>query len=306
MHASHPDLGLYCEQAVTSCPTCQRVKTRHRHYSELPAREVRGNPWADIAVDLIGPWKVSIHHQELTFQALTVIDTVTNLCELIRITDKTACHVGLQLENAWLSRYPRPVRCLFDQGGEFIGQGFAQVLRNHGIKPVPLTAKNPQSNLICERLHPTVGNVPRAIAHYDAPHDVPSATLMVDTALQTAAYSARTAIHGSLKHSPGSLAFHRDMLFDLPLIVNMEMVRLYRQQIVDERARHANRSCIFHDYSVGDQVLLRATNPDKLDLRTSPNPFLVTRVHTNGTVTIQRGPHVTERINVRRLLPYRG
>ncbi|KAL7558254.1 hypothetical protein ACA910_009926 [Epithemia clementina (nom. ined.)] len=129
---------------------------------------------------------------------------------------------------------------------------------------------------------------------------------MVDTALQTATYSARTAIHGSLKHSPGSLAFHRDMLFDLPLIVDMEMVRLYRQQIVDERARHANRSRIFHDYSVGDQVLLRATNPDKLDLRTSPNPFLVTRVHTNGTVTIQRGPHVTERFNVHRLLPYRG
>ncbi|KAL7561342.1 hypothetical protein ACA910_001450 [Epithemia clementina (nom. ined.)] len=96
------------------------------------------------------------------------------------------------------------------------------------------------------------------------------------------------------------------MLFDLPLIVDMEVVRLHRQQIVDKRARLANRSRIFHDYSVGDQVLLRATNPDKLDLRTSPNPFLVTRVHTNGTVTIQRGPHVTERINVRRLLPYRG
>ncbi|KAL7562592.1 hypothetical protein ACA910_015462 [Epithemia clementina (nom. ined.)] len=306
MHASHPDLGLYCNQAVTSCPTCQRVKTRHRHYSELPAREVRGNPWADIAVDLIGPWKVSVHNQELTFQALTLIDTVTNLCELIRINDKTARHVGLQLENAWLSRYFRPVRCLFDQGGEFIGQGFAQILRNHGIKPVPLTAKNPQSNAICERLHLTVVNVLRAIALYDAPHDVPSATLMVDTALQTAAYSARTAIHGSLKHSPGSLAFHRDMLFDLPLIVDMEVVRLHRQQIVDERARLANRSRIFHDYSVGDKVLLRATNPDKLDLRTSPNPFLVTRVHTNGTVTIQRGPHVTKRINVHRLLPYCG
>ncbi|KAL7568657.1 hypothetical protein ACA910_021659 [Epithemia clementina (nom. ined.)] len=306
MHASHPDLGLYCEQAVTSCPTCQRVKTRHRHYSKLPAREVQGNPWANIAVDLIGPWTVSIQNQKLTFQALTIIDTVTNLCKLICINDKTARHVGLQLENAWLSRYPRPVRCLFDQGGEFIGQGFSQVLRNHGIKPVPLTAKNPQSNAICKQLHLTVGNVLRAIAHYDAPQDVPSATLMVDTALQTAAYSARTAIHGSLKHSPGSLAFHRDMLFDLPLIVDMEVIRLHRQQIVDERACLANCSRIFHDYSVGDKVLLRATNPDKQDLRTSPNPFLVTRVHTNGTVTIQRGPHVTKRINVRRLLPYRG
>ena len=215
MHMTHPQLGLYCDQAVSSCPTCQRSKVVHRHYGELPPREVRGNPWSNIAVDLIGPWTVKVHGMALTFQALTVIDTVTNFCEIIRIYDKTARHVGLQLENSWLSRYPRPVRCLFDQGGEFIGHAFTQVLRNHGVKPVPLTAKNPQSNALCERLHLTIGNSLRAIVNYKPPQNIDQAALMVDTALQTAAYSARTAIHGSLKHSPGSLAFHRDMLFDI-------------------------------------------------------------------------------------------
>ena len=120
----------------------------------------------------------------LTFQALTVIDTATNFCEIIRIYDKTARHVGLQLENSWLSRYPRPVRCLFDQGGEFIGHAFTQVLRNHGVKPVPLTAKNPQSNALCERLHLTIGNSLRAIVNYEPPQNIEQAALMVDTALQ--------------------------------------------------------------------------------------------------------------------------
>ena len=83
------------------------------------------------------------------------------------------------------------------------------------------------------------------------------------------------------------------MLFDIPIIADMETVRLKRQQIVDERARLANRSRVFHDYAVNDRVLLRATNPDKLELRTSPHPFRITQVHSNGTVTIQRGPHVT-------------
>ena len=305
MHMTHPQLGLYCDQAVSSCPTCQRLKVVHRHYGELPPREVRGNPWSDIAIDLVGPWTVKVHGIALTFQALTVIDTVTNFCEIIRIYDKTARHVGLQLENSWLSRYPRPVRCLFDQGGEFIGHAFTQVLRNHGVKPVPLTVKYPQSNALCERLHLTIGNSLRAIVNYEPPQNIDQAALMVNTALQTAAYSARTAIHGSLKHSPGSLAFHRDMLFDIPILADMELIRQKRQIIVDERARLANRSRVFHDYKIGDRVLIRATNPDKLALRTSPNPFTITRVHSNGTVTIQRGPHVTERINIRRLIPYR-
>jgi transposase InsO family protein len=305
MFMSHPSLSDYCEEAVKRCPVCQRTKTKHRNYGDLPPREVPGLPWSDIAVDLIGPWKATIHGNELTFQALTIIDMVTNYCELIRVNNKTSRHVGLQLENAWLSRYPRPVRCLFDQGGEFIGHGFSRVLENHGIAPVPLTAKNPQSNAICERLHLTVGDVLRTLVHYESPNDIQDLVLLVDTALQTAAYSARTVIHGSLKHSPGSLAFHRDMLFDIPLIADMEVIRQRRQMIVDERARLVNRSRVSHDYAVGDRVLIRATAPDKLDLRTHPNPFTITRVHSNGTVTIQRGPYVTERINIRRILPFR-
>ena len=95
------------------------------------------------------------------------------------------------------------------------------------------------------------------------------------------------------------------MLFDIPILADMELIRQKRQIIVDERARLANCSRVFHDYKIGDRVLIRATNPDKLALRTSPNPFTITRVHSNGTVTIQRGPHVTERINIRRLIPYR-
>lgn len=35
-----------------------------------------------------------------------------------------------------------------------------------------------------------------------------------------------------------------------------------------------------------------------------PAHFRIVRIHTNGTVTIQRTPLVTERINIRRLRPY--
>lgn len=141
--------------------------------------------------------------------------------------------------------------------------------------------------------------------HFHQPDNLNDVVNLVDSALQTAAYSARVAIHGTLKHSPGSLAFHRDMLYDIPLIADMETVRRNRQLVVDERTRRANLSRVYHDYSIGDRVYLRASDPAKLDLRVGSKPMTITRVHANGTVTVRRGPYITERINIRRLIPAR-
>ena len=63
-------------------------------------------PWDAVAVDLIGPWKISVSGIELEFLALTCIDPVTNITELIRIESKTAAHVAQNFTNVWLSRYP--------------------------------------------------------------------------------------------------------------------------------------------------------------------------------------------------------
>jgi len=68
------------------------------------------------------------------FNALTVIDPVTNLLELYRLPDKTAYRVGQSLQNGWFARCPRPQRCVYDQGNEFLGLASQQVLRNAGVK----------------------------------------------------------------------------------------------------------------------------------------------------------------------------
>ena len=114
------------------------------------------------------------------------------------------------------------------------------------------------------------------MVHFNPPADIANAALLVDTALQTAAYSARTTMHGTLKHSPGSLAHHRNMLFDIPLIADMETVRQHRQQIMDARARLGNSAWVSHDYRVGERVLIRASDYGKLDLHTNTNPLRIT------------------------------
>ena len=147
------------QHLVRDFDACQRYKLPGKGYGELPPREAQLAPWQEIAVDLTGPWKIRVNDQQITFRALSIIDIVTNLPELVRINSKSAAHVGLQLENAWLSRYPRPQDIIFDQGSEFLGLGFQRVLEHHHIHKHPSTVKNPQGNAICERLHQMVTNV---------------------------------------------------------------------------------------------------------------------------------------------------
>ena len=94
------------------------------------------------------------------------------------------------------------------------------------------------------------------------------------------------------------------MFLDIPLVADLISIQQHRQHLIDESLRRANmkrRSC---DYQVGQQVLQIVHDPNKLQER-AIGPYTVERVHCNGTLTIRRSAHVTERINIRRLRPFK-
>ena len=62
--------------------------------------------------------------------ALTIIDTTSNLVELIQIENKFSENVARRFHNTWLARYPRPEHVIHDNGGEFTGQEFQGLLYN--------------------------------------------------------------------------------------------------------------------------------------------------------------------------------
>jgi hypothetical protein len=110
-----------------------------------------------------------------------------------------------------------------------------------------------------------------------------------------------------MKMSPGALAFNRDMILDIPLQADLYALQEKRQLLVDKRLMEANRKRISHDYEVGDTVMKLTHSTElknKLDARAS-GPFQIEIVHVNGTVTIRTGTHHTERINIRRIKPYK-
>ena len=292
-------------QVFKCADNCMQYKQPGRSYGKLPARTARLVPWDEVAVDLVGPWEIEIHGEYIEFKALTCIDTVTNLAEIIRINNKTSQHISDQFQNCWLARYPSPNRCVHDNGGEFLGHEFQQLLAQAGITSVPTTVKNPQANAICERLHRTMGDVLRVILRTDTPDNELEAEQIVDNALATCMHVTRCSINHQMRTSPGALVFNRDMFLDIPLLANLEAIRNRRQQLIDQNLIRLNRIRIDYNYTIGDQVMVKTYDPTKLQERFH-GPYNIVRVYTNGTVRLQRNPTTTEVFNIRKLTPYRG
>ncbi len=87
----HPRLHSHIDKF--KCKDCQKYKLSGRGYGLLPKQEVQIAPWEEVAIDLIGPWKVKVNGQKFEFDALTCIDMASNLVELISVDNKTAEHV---------------------------------------------------------------------------------------------------------------------------------------------------------------------------------------------------------------------
>eukprot|EP00957_Ditylum_brightwellii_P120082 9163373-Ditylum_brightwellii.AAC.1 len=87
-----PGLRQACEEY--HCTSYQLNRQPGPGYGMLPPRIAPLIPWSDVAVDLIGPWKITIKSEEIEFNALIIIDLVSNLAEIIPIDNKTSEHVA--------------------------------------------------------------------------------------------------------------------------------------------------------------------------------------------------------------------
>ena len=108
---------------------------------------------------MIGPWKTEINKFEYKFRALTCIDSIIGLPEVVPVDNVTSLSVAQAFKDNWPSRYPAPLRCIHDNGNEFLGPAFSQMLQRNIIKSVPTTVKNPQANAIVERIHQSISTM---------------------------------------------------------------------------------------------------------------------------------------------------
>jgi hypothetical protein len=99
------------------------------------------------------------------------------------------------------------LECGHDNGKEFLGIEFQELLTSYSITSKPTTVKTPMANAIIECIQGTFGKQLRSIIFEGDWED------NVDMLIQACAYALCTTVPSNEPYSPAQLTFSCDMLF---------------------------------------------------------------------------------------------
>jgi hypothetical protein len=148
-------------------------------------------------------------------------DPATGWFEVAEVKDKASEGTAKILDQTWFCLYPRPKRCISDNGNEFLSKEFQELLQSYGGKSVPITVKNPQANFV-ESVHQTLGNMLRSYELED--HDFDYQDLWSQI-LAICAWAICSTVHSVLNATPAQIVFGRDMLFDFLFTTEYKEIR---------------------------------------------------------------------------------
>jgi hypothetical protein len=280
-------------------------------------------PWHTVDIDLIGPYTVSAkQHQpgrkivntELQLTCMTFIDPATGWFEIAEVPtfdleqvkagnkeyiDKSSARVSLLFNNTWLSRYPRPIEAVYDNGSEF-KKDFQPLIEDFDIKPKCTTMENPQANAPVERVHQVIQNMIRT---KDLSNRVFDYIDPWGEIISSIAWAICASYHSIFGATPAQLVFGRDMIFNIKTIVDWKTITTRKQKQILKDNERENKGRIDHQYSVGDLVYLRPSGIQRKLETHKKAPHCITHVYANGTVRLQIGA-INEKVNIRRIEPH--
>ena len=132
------------------------------------------------------------------------------------IIDKSSVTVSQLFNKSWLSPYPRSKNIIYDNGSEFKSH-FKSLCNSYGLKRKPTTIKNPQVNVILERVHAVLADM--TITSSLDMSDICTAN-DIDEFLTNAAWAICSIYHTVLRSTPDAAVFGRDMLFGIPYLAD--------------------------------------------------------------------------------------
>ncbi len=113
-----------------------------------------------------------------------------------------------------------------------------------------------------------------------------------------------SSIHTTLGSSPGNIVFNKDMFLNIPLFADWHAITQKREHLVNENLMRGNIKQKHFYYCPNHKVLKKRHMPQKLGQKIS-GPYKILQTHVNGTVTIELKPGTSERINIRRVIPFK-
>ena len=110
-------------------------------------------------------------------------------------------------------------------------------------------------------------------------------------ALQVVAWSIRFIINSTTIHTPGQLAYGRDIIMQAKVLVDWEKVTRNKKVVANRGLVSENKKRINHDYRVGDYVMIKLDRTEQKRKLNAPytGPYRLLKKYNNGTVKIKRG-----------------
>jgi hypothetical protein len=151
-HIWHPSLSKVAADITATCDTCQRMKVAPVIAPPIQRIQTQ-TPFELVAMDLVA--------LPSTFGGylccLVVMDHYTKWLSAVPLRSKTSSAIASAFENRVLPFLPLvPSKVLTDNGPEFIGKEFNELLSSYGVKHIYTTPNKPSSNGLVERANRTL------------------------------------------------------------------------------------------------------------------------------------------------------
>ncbi len=85
-----------------------------------------------------------------------MVDACTQWADATVLLNSTAKHTAEKFDQVWLCSKPHPQIIVHDNGTEFAGAEFQEMLSSYNIEAKQTTVKNPTANSLVKRIHSTL------------------------------------------------------------------------------------------------------------------------------------------------------
>ena len=257
----HPDLNKILSDVTNCCDWCQKNKAVQKPVIPPNVKIETSCPFDLVAVDL-----VALPATRTGFVAcLVVVDHFSKWLSVIPIKDKRSETVASMMKYRVLPMLPCiPDRILSDNGPEFRGKEFENLLEEAGIKHVFTTPYQPSSNGAAERVNRTVIQILRSLVRDSSTWDdvLPKAVVIYNN-----------TYHESIGRTPSQM------------ILNVAHKGSPSPKLNNDKEYWRIGNPNFLPYRIGDFVLKKVERSGRLNIHKLSEkysgPFRVSKVQPN-------------------------
>ena len=166
--AFHPELRTITTDVAVTCEYCQKYKYQSPIGKPPLKKILTGKPFELVAIDCVSFPRTSNGH----IGAVVMVDHNSKFTYAAPLRNKTSQHVANIVKTRLLPMMiSKPLKILSDNGPEFIGEPFKDMLRSTGIRKVNITPYMSSSNGLAERTIQTISEMLRTISTNGLPWD---------------------------------------------------------------------------------------------------------------------------------------